>query len=274
MKPDSILARVSCSPALQALYARVRRIPLVGRLSHRLGRRALPVGTLVCVQVRSGLGSGLILSVDPRYEAQYTAGQHENYLLQCLASHLRRGQVLYDVGAHIGLISLVAARLVGPEGKIFAFEADLENSARILHHARINRLPQIEVIHSAVWSKATALPFRRASSASSRNKGAVLQPGENSEVADEVITIPTVTLDGFVRDHLAPAVIKIDVEGAEGEVLSRAKMLICSSKPILICEIHNSQVSEAVSRWLAECGYTWSWLSEDQCFPRHLLAQP
>lgn len=93
---------------------------------------------------------------------------------------------MYDVGAHVGFISLVAAQLVGPEGKIFAFEADLENSARIFDHARMNRLPQIEVIRSAVWSTSKPLSFRRASGASSRNTGTVLQPAENSEAADEI----------------------------------------------------------------------------------------
>lgn len=88
------------------------------------------------------------------------------------------------------------------------------------------------------------------------------------------ITIPAVTLDKFAQDHLAPAVIKIDVEGAEDEVLNGADIVIRHSKPILICEIHNSRASEAVSKWLAERAYTWSWLNDDKRFPRHLLARP
>ena len=272
MKRNSILSRAVCSPALQALYEEVRRMPLIGRISHYLVRRALPVDTRVSVQVRSGLGTGLVLLVDPRYEAHYAAGLYENTLLECLASHLRRGGVLYDVGAHVGFVTLVGARLVGTEGKVFAFEADPENSSRILGHARTNSLPQIEVIRSAVWSECKTLSFHRASDASSRNTGAVVQSAENSNDRD-LISIPAVTLDRFAQEHHAPDLVKIDVEGAEGEVLRGAETVFRDSKPVLICEVHNSRASEAVSRWLAERGYRWDWLSQDEQFPRHLVAQ-
>lgn len=271
MKRDSIFSRAVCSPGLQAFYADVCRMPLIGKLSHRLLRWALPPGTRVSVHLRSGLGAGLALLVDPRYEAQYAVGLHETTLLECLASHLCPGNVLYDVGAHIGFVTLVGARLVGSEGKVFAFEADPENSSRILGHVRTNSLPQIEVIHSAVWSECKTVFFQRAPDASSRNTGAVVQSAENSTKAI-LIPIPSVTLDRFAQDHRAPDLVKIDVEGAETEVLAGAETVFRDSKPVLICEVHNARASKAVSRWLAERGYRWDWLSQEERFPRHLVA--
>ena len=116
-------------------------------------------GARFAVRVRKGTGAGLRLSLDTRYEAQYAAGFHETALLACLAAHLKPGDVLYDVGAHIGYISLVAARLVGPSGKVFAFEADPENARRIIGHAEMNALPQVELVGAAVWSERKTLSF-------------------------------------------------------------------------------------------------------------------
>ena len=272
MSIHAFVSRAVCSPTLQKVYAEVRRIPLIGEISHRLVSRVLPVGTRVSVRVRFGLGTGLSLSVNPRYEAQYAAGLHENTLLECLASHLRRGDVLYDVGAHIGLVALIGARLVGPEGKVFAFEADPENSLRIVGHVQANSLPQIEMIRSAVWSECKTLFFRRADNATSRNTGGVIESLENS-CCGEIISVPAVTLDRFAEEHCAPNVIKIDVEGAEGHVLKGAETLFRDAEPVLICEVHSVQASAVVSKWLAERGYRWDWLSQDEGFPRHLVAQ-
>jgi hypothetical protein len=57
-----------------------------------------------------------------------------------LVAHVKPGDVLYDVEAHIGFISLVAAGLVGPSDRVFAFEADSENASRIAGHAQMNSL--------------------------------------------------------------------------------------------------------------------------------------
>lgn len=265
-------SRLVSSPTLQRCYAKIRHVPIVGDLAHGFMRKILPSGTRVRVTVRAGQAAGLSLSIDPRYEAQYGAGLHEQALLECLGSHLRRGDVFYDVGAHIGFVTLVGARLVGPEGAVFAFEADSENSSRVLDHARTNSLAQIEVIRSAVWSECKTLLFERASDASSRNTGAVVQPAANLNIA-EVISIPAVTLDRFAEEHRAPNVIKIDVEGAEGEVLKGAERVFRDAKPILICEVHHAQACAAVTEWLEQRDYRWKWLSKDARFPRHFFAQ-
>ena len=67
--------------------------------------------------------------------------------------------------------------------------------------------------------------------------------------------------------------VKIDVEGAEEDVLKRAKAVFGTSKPYLICEIHNAQIAEGVTRWLVAVGYSWEWLGLESHFPRHLVAR-
>ena len=273
MRTDSWWARAASSSALRSFYARIRGVPVLGDCSHYLVRQIMPAGTRFAIHVRKGAGEGLRLSLDPRYETEYAAGFHETALLECLAAHLKPGDVLYDVGAHIGYISLVAARLVGPQGKVFAFEADPENARRITGHAEMNALPQVELVGAAVWSERKTLSFYRAAATSSRNTGAVTTL-EQGQSADGVIVVEAMTLDHFAADHRSPAVVKIDVEGAEEEVLKGAEEVFRRSKPTLICEVHNERAAEGVAAWLARMGYRSKWLTAGAEFPRHLVAQP
>jgi FkbM family methyltransferase len=246
---------------------------VLGDCSHYLMRRIMPAGTRLAIHVRKGTGEGLRLSLDPRYEAEYAAGFHETALLECLAAHLKPGDVLYDVGAHIGYISLVAARLVGPQGKVFAFEADPDNAARITGHAEMNALPQLELVAAAVWSECKTLSFSRAEATSSRNTGAVAGL-EQTKGADGTIAVKAITLDHFAADHPSPTVVKIDVEGAEEEVLKGAEEVFRKSKPALICEVHHQRAAEGVAAWLARMRYQSKWLGDRVEFPRHLVAAP
>jgi hypothetical protein len=154
-------------------------MPIIGGLAHWVVRRALPQGTRCVVTVRSGLGRGLCLLVDPRYEVEYSAGAHERKVLEWLAAHLENGGVLYDIGAHIGFISLTSAKLVGEDGNVFAFEADTENAERITGHVQMNALAQIELVPYAAWSECKTLTFWQSSSLSSRNTGMVQTQLEN-----------------------------------------------------------------------------------------------
>lgn len=272
MTTPSFLSRLLCSSDYQALYARVRRIPLIGNFSHLLMSHALPKGTRITVPVRDGLGAGLQLTIDPRYEANYVDGTYEPALQKCLAANLWRGQVFYDIGAHIGFMSLVGARLIGAAGKVYAFEADPVNALRISHHAALNGLAQIDVIGSAVWSECTSLAFQRDSASSSGNRGVVVGVGPKGAIP-EIVRVEATTVDAFVLEHLPPAVIKIDVEGAESEVLKGADRVTREVKPVVICEIHNNNAAEYASDWLAGRGYVWKWLEGTDSFPRHIFAK-
>jgi Methyltransferase FkbM domain len=71
-----------------------------------------------------------------------------------------------------------------------------------------------------------------------------------------------------------PTLIKIDVEGAEAEVLRGAEKTFARSHPVVICEVHHGRAEEEVCSWLSQQGYSLGWLATDAKFPRHLLALP
>jgi predicted methyltransferase len=91
--------------------------------------------------------------LNPRTGKIYFEGGGEPEVQEALLQHLRPGMTFYDIGANIGFFSLLAARLVGKEGCVVAFQADPEIAARLREHAERNSLGWITVEEKAVWSE-------------------------------------------------------------------------------------------------------------------------
>lgn len=258
-------------PLFRRTYLGARKIPLLGRVLQRLIGLVIPNGTRLWLQVPSGRCQGLWLHLDPRFEMDYAKGTYEPSIEKAMVTGLAPGSVFYDVGAHIGIFSLLAARIVGESGAVFAFEADPENAERIKEHARRNGLDQIHDVPCAVWSSSGKLKFQRSSLNSSRNQGAVAHdPDLQSET---IIEVEATTLDCFSQEHPGPTLIKIDIEGGEVAALQGSERIFESHKPILICEVHNQEAEDYVKQWLWSRHYSLIFLEKSRAFPRHLMAK-
>src|SRR5271155_3639922 len=98
------------------------------------------------VVVRRGLAKGLVFN-SGQSNAAYTfsQGAPEPDIEQAIFGVLRSGMTFYDVGANFGWLSVIAARLLGPHGRVFSFEP-LDANVRIVeHNARVNRLENVTV---------------------------------------------------------------------------------------------------------------------------------
>lgn len=257
---------------LRKLYFALSQTPILGAPLRRIVRGVFRPGRRLWFRIPAGVGKGLWVNLDPRFETDYAGGNYEASVEQTLCRYIRPGTIFYDVGAHIGVLSLIAARLVGTEGAVFAFEADPANAARIGEHARRNGLPQIHVVPCAVWSSGGLLRFERASSQSSLNKGAVVT--DQVETTPSMIDVEAIALDDFSWKHALPDLIKIDVEGAESAVLHGCERIFVRKRPLLICEVHHEDASREVSRWLLQRNYSIEWLVGSSNLPRHLFARP
>ncbi len=122
----------------------LRQMPLLGAVVRGISHLFLP-NVRIWTEVQGGVGCGLRLRLNPRYDEGFWLGNYEEGVQAVLAKYLKPGFVVYDLGAHIGFLSLIAARLVGPKGMVFAFEADPENASRIQEHIEANSLKQIAV---------------------------------------------------------------------------------------------------------------------------------
>jgi len=246
------------------------------RAKHYVRGRFFPSRQL-WLQVQSGFAQGMWMYLRIPEEAGFWRSDHEPEVQAALSAIARAADVVYDVGAHIGSLALGAARLVGVNGKVIAFDGDPENVARLQENAARNGLQTtLQIVHAAVWSHTSqhGIGFRRARAGTSQ--GGVEALGQRPVLADgELIQVPAITLDSFVAaGGPPPQVIKIDVEGGECEVLRGAANLLRTHRPALIVEVHHEQADEQIRSLLEELRYATDWKIPKENFPRTVIAWP
>jgi len=252
---ERILQNMARSDFVRSAYAGLRRVPGIGAVAQRLVHAAMPLGTKFWIQVPEGLGRGLWMYADPRFDLGYTNGDYEPWMQELLKAELAPGDCYYDVGAHAGFFSLIAARFVGASGKVVAFEPDPENVEALKGNIAKNGAAQVSIVQAAVWSFTTQLTFERAAEASNRTQGRI---AASSHREAGCISVPAVCLDDLVfRDgYPRPQLIKMDVEGAEWEALQGARRLLGEVKPKLLCEIHDVNQMGQIRAYMEQFGYT------------------
>jgi FkbM family methyltransferase len=158
---------------------------------------------------------------------------------------LRPGATVVDVGAHVGYYTLLAAELVGPRGRVFAFEPNPRNCAFLRSHVAANGLANVTVEESAVSDRSGMARF---DFGTGTGTGRLAHSG--------TLEVGTVALDEYCAAHrIVPDAIKIDVEGAELDVLRGAEATIAARPPVLFLSTHGTHIHLACMEWLRERGY-------------------
>jgi FkbM family methyltransferase len=215
---DAVPAPVASSFRSSSFAARAAR-PLLNRL--------LPAQTTE-VAVRSGPAQGLRLVVLPRREKYYWTGAYEPGLQDALVRLLGPGMTVWDVGAHIGFFSLLAARLVGSGGAVHAFEPMAANRERLTAGVALNEAANVVVHDRAVSARPGSAELHAHEHST---MWSLLDTGRAGEPVD------VVTLDLLAGELGAPDLVKIDVEGAEVDVLrGGATLLAGEARPALLVE--------------------------------------
>ena len=246
-------------------FSAIRRVPLLGDLVHRLSHRLVPSGKPLWVQIRAGAAEELWLELHPRTARDYYEGRAEPEVQQVLQQYLRPGMVFYDIGANIGFFAFIAARLVGKDGRVFAFEPEPELVTRIKRHIQRNGLTSVSVVEAGVWSTTGMATLIRSDPALSPERGT----GSLSVTAGsgDSFCVASIALDDFLQGAPPPHLIKCDAEGAEVEVFRGAARLLTRHKPAIVCEIHSRANLQSLRDLLPGYGYRITELSEN-----HILA--
>lgn len=156
------------------------------------------------------------------------------------------GSIVFDIGAHVGFYTLLAAVLVGDRGRVFAFEPLPRNLLYLRKHLRLNRIKNVIVIEAAVLDWGRMVFFNEGQSSSMAH---VASQGK--------VRVKAVSLDELLAkgELPTPTHIKIDVEGSEMQVLLGAKLLLTSSHPYVFLTTHGEDIHRQCCQFLIELGY-------------------
>jgi len=184
--------------------------------------------------------NGIPCRIDPRYRAQL-ARNYDAHLATFLSSKVKPGHTCLDVGANIGAWVIQFSKLVGPGGKVYAFEPNPAAQAVLNEHIRLNDLAAIAtVVPAAAGAVAGEVSF---SAAGADGMSRIGEANPDLAAASTQITVPVVTLDAWCRDNGVVADwLFIDTEGFEGHVVAGATEMIRNRGAALgiVVEMHPS----------------------------------
>lgn len=172
----------------------------------------------------------VIDSADVSVSQPIVDGSYEPHLLAFVRGFLQPGMTFIDIGANVGLYSILAAQLVGPEGRVVSVEPNSENCRLLLTSAARNRFDHIDLHPVACGPQRGHAVIRTALGS---NGGFIA--GVDDAVLDPTAIVVAVTpLDELVDGPVE--LIKVDVEGAEELVFSGASRLLREARPTVISE--------------------------------------
>ena len=169
----------------------------------------------------------------------YRHGLIEPPVTAMLLDRLRPGMVFFDVGAHYGYFTLLASRLVGPSGRVVAFEPS-KSAARLLTR-NVGHLDGVVVEQVAVQGESGTAVLSdfglRHSALNTVLGGARVPSRERRRLRSNEYEVPAVSLDEYSADHnLRPAIVKLDAEGAELAILTGMRDVLRSASPLVVLE--------------------------------------
>jgi len=174
-------------------------------------------------------------------QPNFWLGTYEREKVEEFSKWLKPSSVVYDVGANAGYYSLVAARR---SAEVYAFEPYPENAFFLREHFRTNKLTNCNAEECAVGSVDGMVAFA---------------PGrtncEGKIDPDGLFRFRCVKLDTFCDGHAAPDVLKIDVEGAELDVLKGGTRMFSAKHPAIFLATHSEVLDRECRAFLAAFGY-------------------
>lgn len=166
-----------------------------------------------------------------------------------LMESLKEGQTYFDVGANAGYYTILSSRLVGSTGTVVAFEPSVRNVHYLYRHVCLNRAGNVTIFPGACGESISLELFSQGDNCATGHVG----DSDSSTHSDPVAVL---SLDQFVeRTGTVPEVVKIDVEGAEMDVLRGAENLLRTHRPILFLSTHSKSLREECLMFLSGIGY-------------------
>lgn len=197
--------------------------------------------------------SRLVRSVAERV---LTAEPYEPELGAALEALVAPGSLCVDVGAHHGLVTIPLARLTGPTGRVIAFEAHPDNAETLRRTVAAEGLAdRVTVENRAITDGRTARISLHSGRRDASAEWNVVGVDVEGRATPARLEVDATSLDAFFdTEGFQPAVVKIDVEGAERQVFEGMRRLLKQARPALAIEFHNDDGWAGRSE-LTQAGY-------------------
>ena len=156
-------------------------------------------------------------------------GRWEVEEADALRDLLRPGMTFLDVGAHVGYMTLLGARAVGPTGRVIAVEAAPANAALLRANLAANGITNVEVIEAAASDRDGRVVLSQSPWNTGDNRA---YPVPTMALVD----VPAVRLDGVVDPSIRVDVVKVDTQGTDHRAIRGMQALLARSRPVLVVE--------------------------------------
>ncbi len=240
--------------SLQWRYPWLRRAYLLAARSYT-GRDGI---------VQRGVAKGLKFNAGLARNAGFSLGTYEPEVQTLYAALLGPGMTVYDIGANVGFLAVLAAHLVGTNGHVVCFEPLPANAEAIEHNAALNGFANVTVIRAALGREEGTSEFLVSGDV---GWGKLAGTGGDPGDLKETISVHVAQLSRSVKQYGLPLpdLIKVDIEGGEIGMLEGSSELLVQCRPIILIELHGTNAG--VDRILREAGYRSYVLAE----PRTVL---
>lgn len=223
----------------------------------------------------SGRMIGLKLRLHEDYVVNFQNGTHDEEMFSFISKLDKKPNIIFDVGGFMGVSSLLFARAVGPEGKVFCFEPNPWNLIRIQTNLSYNyeEASKVTIFPYAFGREEGVSTFLASSNIDTGYSSTSRLPNSHVAHTEQELekmgfvhtNIEMTTIDNFISTtKIYPDVIKIDVEGYEHFLLEGAIETLQHISPILLIELHSPFCSMKCTSLLEKIGYTIVVLNEEE----------
>ncbi len=192
----------------------------------------------------------------------YHGKNREKVQMELFAAVIKEGDVVFELGAHIGYISLYFSKLAGSSGKLFVFEPGANNLVYTRENLSNSRIKNIELVEKAV-SDSTGVATFYLENITGQSNSLVkdyrvtkkIQSKAFVEVQKNAVQVETIRLDDFVRDRNINKIdfVKIDIEGAEYLAIQGMSNILDNQRPTMMIEVTENH--EALFKFLNQKNY-------------------
>ncbi len=188
--------------------------------------------------------------------SSFFRGTYEVRQTRAFTDVVKAGDVVFDIGAHYGYYTLLASVLAGPSGTVVAFEPSPSNLPYLQTHVAINGCTNVSIVAVAISNYEGTARFENRTGS-----------GRGHLSAEGLVEVPVTSLDRRLVQR-GPNVIKIDVEGAELQVLYGGRSLIEKHKPAIFLSTHSDELHRSCLEFLRGFGYSFEALDKDDVLAR------